>query len=1222
MKTILVIDDLHDNLSTISAVLLSNIPKCDCRVITALSGKEGIKLAITEQPDTILLDVIMPEMDGFEVCRILKSDEATKHIPIIFLTALKTDPADRIKGLNLGAEAFVAKPVDGLELVAQIKVMLRIKEAEDILRNEKMHLQQQVNERTVELSLKNKGLLDEIQERKKVENELQKVSDHFKAIIEKAPDGIVLLDENSRFKYISPSAKKMFGYKDGDEINTDPSLLAHSDDLPAILENVEKLMFDPAFTPVLQFRILDSKGKWRWIEATFSNFLNELSVQAIVVNFHEITEQKKAREALVESEQKMRLMISNSPVGVSTTDLKGLFIDVNPALCKIVGYSREEMLGNHYNKFSHPDDRDKNHELFSQLVDGQISYFDLEKRYIHKEGHVVHVRIRAQLIHDENGRPLFQTAIIEDITEQKETKEILVKQEAWIRSIFKSAPVGIGVTVDRIIKQVNNRLCDMIGYQPDELFNKSTRIFYLTDDEFIRVGKEKYEDIRKFGIGTIETQFRCKSGKIIDVILSTTPINPGEPDKGVTFTVLDITERKRGEKALRENEHKLRNIFENSTSVFYSHTTDNLITELSPQIETLLGYTREEAMVKWTNLISDHPANQLAIEYTQNAIEKGERQPTYELELVRKDGEKIWVEVREFPVLENGKTVSVSGSLVDITERKKAEQLQRVLYNISQAAITSISIEELIQIIQKQLGTIIDTRNFYIAFYDEKTDMFTSPIIYDEVDKLEQWPAGKSLSAYVTRSGKPLIATLADVMRMKEKGEVELVGTTAEVWMGVPLFADGKTMGVFALQNYKNPNAYTVRDLELIEFVAGQIGTMLSRKNAEVNLRAALRKANESDRLKSAFLATMSHELRTPLNAIIGFSDFLREPMDSREVVKFAEIINSSGNHLLSIVNDLFDITLIESGEIVLRENTVLIRKTIDDVKKIIDSKIKRDEKGHIDFVLSFPKNIEKTEITVDENKLKQILINLLKNAFKFTEEGKVSLEVKPDYSGARPILKIRVTDTGIGIEREKQEIIFDLFRQVEDTTARKYGGTGIGLSVVKKLTEILGGNIWVESEPGKGSTFYVDIPFKGVEPVEDTEDKPFAGSTVGMNKKTVLVAEDDEPSYMYIRVILEKLGVNVLWAKNGEEAVAVCTGDNEVNLVLMDINMPVMNGYDATRRIKSVKPELPVIAQTAYAVAGDAEKTIRAGCDDYISKPIRQDLLIEKIGRFLNEDV
>jgi PAS domain S-box-containing protein len=687
-----------------------------------------------------------------------------------------------------------------------------------------------------------------------------------------------------------------------------------------------------------------------------------MGLRGIIVD---ISERKTSENILKEKEQKLRLIINKSPVGVSTTDLEGHYIDVNPALCKIIGYPRDEMINKHFNQFAHPDDAEKNRKKFEDLIHGKINYFELEKRYIHKNGSIIYVLIRSQLIHDNLGNPLFQTAIIEDIT-----------------------------------------------------------------------------------------------------------------------------------------------------------------------------------------------------------------------------------------------------------ERKRAELIQKVIYNISNAVLVTENLEILIGQIRGELGKIIDTTNFFVALYDTKTDTISLPYFADEYDHQTYMPKGKSLTQYVLDTQKPLLANIDTKRKLAEEGKLERFGTLSKIWLGVPLKVEGEVTGVLAVQSYKNADAFNEADMKMLEFVSGQISLSIHRKKTETELKTALEKATESDRLKSSFLATMSHELRTPLNAIIGFSEFLEKDLNPSDVERFGKIINSSGNHLLSIVNDLFDITLIETGETKIKKEPVPLKLIFHDVYNVISSK-QTFTSNNIDLKLIVNDKILDQIIKTDANKLKQILINLLKNALKFTSEGFVHYGCEPVSENGSSFLQFFVKDTGIGIAKDKQELIFDIFRQAEDCNTRKYGGTGIGLSVAKRLAELLGGRIWVESEQNQGSSFYFTIP---VEPTNDggpnksnNEEKLYTDS-----KELILIVEDDVTSFEYIKTVLKKSGFNYLWAKNGEEALAFCAENRNISLLLMDMNMPVMDGYEATKKIKKLNPSLPIIAQTAYAVAGDKEKIISTGCDDYIPKPIKTNELLSKIEQVL----
>lgn len=378
--------------------------------------------------------------------------------------------------------------------------------------------------------------------------------------------------------------------------------------------------------------------------------------------------------------------------------------------------------------------------------------------------------------------------------------------------------------------------------------------------------------------------------------------------------------------------------------------------------------------------------------------------------------------------------------------------------------------------------------------------------------------------------------------------------------------------------------------------------------------------AEDSERMKSVFLATMSHELRTPLNAIIGFSDIINSGENSEaENIAFAEIINKSGQHLLSLVDSLFDITLIESGQVKLKIGEYRMLELMSNVNSIMLQERTKLGKENIDLILDNV-NIEADfKIITDGNKIKQALINLLKNALKYTESGEVKFWYEEVIEQNKPYLKFFVQDTGIGIPSEKIDLIFDVFTQVDETNSRKYGGVGIGLAVVQKIVNMLDGEVDVDSVVGKGSTFYFtvgnyikeDMDFS----VANTVNFIPASATLDAE---VLVVEDDEASYYLLELLLEKRGVKVSWARNGEIALEMLEEHKKFDLILMDLNMPVLNGYDASKRIKELYPDQIIIAQTAYAVTGDKEKALASGCDAYITKPISAQKLNSLITEFI----
>jgi signal transduction histidine kinase len=387
---------------------------------------------------------------------------------------------------------------------------------------------------------------------------------------------------------------------------------------------------------------------------------------------------------------------------------------------------------------------------------------------------------------------------------------------------------------------------------------------------------------------------------------------------------------------------------------------------------------------------------------------------------------------------------------------------------------------------------------------------------------------------------------------------------------------------------------------------------ILEKIKTQQSLVEAKRKAEESDQLKTAFLANMSHEIRTPLTTIVGFAGLLADDCISRDAKQeYVGYIYKSSEHLISLINDILDVAKIEAGQLRLEKSPVDLRILMNDIYQTFKNKLENSEKFHLTFTLNMPP--ETLVINTDEGRLRQVLENLLGNAIKFTTSGNIEF----GYRVYEKDIKFYVNDTGIGIPHDNLKLIFERFRKIENGRAFNSSGTGLGLSIVKRLVEILGGDIEVVSKLNQGSSFSFTLP-KDISQPEHTEPelRQAAPDKPDWSSKNILVVEDEFSTYVLLESWLLPTGAKLQWAKNGHEALA--TINENIDAVLMDINMPEMSGVEAFHELRKVNQTIPVIAQTAYAMADEKEQLTGMGFNGYITKPIAKNDLLQVLNLFL----
>ncbi|MBN1547570.1 MAG: PAS domain S-box protein [Syntrophaceae bacterium] len=626
---ILAIDDMLDNLMLLKAVVEDKIP--GVRILTALNGRKGIDLARAEDPDVILLDIVMPDMDGYEVCRILKEDESLKVIPIIFLTGLRTDTNSRVKALEMGAEGFLTKPFDEVELTAQIKTMTKLKAATRLQRLEKEQLEILVAERTRELNR-------ELSKRKRIEEALRESEDRYRQLFESESDAIFLIDnETGRILEANQAASDLYGY------SREELLTKINEDLSAEPDQTQHVTHS---TPIIQDRVVlvplrfhrKQNGTVFPVEIT-GRFFNWQGRPVHIAAIRDITERRQAEKALQESEARYRSFFENAAAAVSIADLNGYLVETNETNCQFLGYSRPELIGMHFKQFTHPEDKDLSVSLYQSLIEGHKQGYELEKRYIHKDGKMMWGRLAASLIRDSQGSPLHTLVVSVDITEQKRAEDQILRNEMRLKSLIRILQHQAETTqefLDNALGEAIKLTESSIGYI--YFYHEDRKQFILNAWSenvlkkcMIDNPKTRYE-LDETGLwgeavrqrkAIILNDFKsnhplkkgCPKGHAHLTNFMTVPVFKGnhivavvgvanKPSDYVEDDVLQLTllmdavwksvNVKEAEEAVHENEKRFRQIYQESPVAYQSLDAEGRILDVNPTWLTLFGYTREE----------------------------------------------------------------------------------------------------------------------------------------------------------------------------------------------------------------------------------------------------------------------------------------------------------------------------------------------------------------------------------------------------------------------------------------------------------------------------------------------------------------------------------------------------------------------------------------------------------------------------------------------------
>lgn len=1193
MSTILAIDDQRDNLTTIQAILKILMP--DIELLLATSGLEGIKLAKEKKPSIILLDIIMPLMDGYDTCRVLKSSASTKDIPVVMITANSTDSKSKVKALELGADAFIPKPVEPVELVAQLKVILRIQKAEAKLRDEKNNLENKVRERTKELAL------SETKYRLLIENLNQSV----------------LVVQNEKIVFVNPFAIEKLRLIESDIPVASFTAQIHNEDRERIEKNFKLDVSPEEVENKPEFRIVEKDGGLSWYNYSVSPIKwQECDARLYILS--DITQEKEKKLLEKVNSERTKLLLNLHHKAANLTQAELIQYVLNKAVSSTqsaVGFHHElRANSNEFRLSVWPSKAVQCDKLPQDII---LSEFDTKSwlQCIHQKTTIVsdiiapssginnyaipvpikqHVNVPVLIngevelvlgIGNKTGEytqtdietlEIIANELSKIIEKRKVENEVVLNKEKY-QAIYNNTPLPIqSLNSEGHIIEMNPAWLKLLGYKRDEVIGRWYGDFLHHD--YIQDFKENHPKLMKYGrVKNVPFKLRTKKGDYLEIRLDGSATYDAEGRFLQTYsTFKNVTEEQLQQRRIEESERKYRTFIEQFQGIAFLANSNYTFDFFEGNVKGITGYEEKEFIeekVFFKDLI--HPDDTISLSASvRNFITSEKIATAREYRIISKNGQVHWILETVSKVFKDNKP-SVYGTIQDVSKLKLAEARLKESQRMAKVGSYDWDIVNRKAIWSEELYNILGLPNTY------------QPSIID-FEKIVH-PDDRSW----LMSSENIIATL---QQPSYEFQYKIIDqSTGKI----------KHVQVWGKTDFNEKN-------EPIR-VQGTFQDITSSKKIEIELKNAIKKAKEADRLKSAFLANMSHEIRTPMNAIMGFLSIIKDNnLEHNEQRQYINIVEESGERLLNTINDIIEISKIEAGVDVYNPDTKDFITVGSYFCKFF--KLEAESKG---INLTFENGLGKDEffITTDFNKLESIISNLLKNAIKFTEHGEVKFGV--EQKGGK--LLFFVSDTGIGIPSDRLDAIFDRFVQANLSISRGHEGSGLGLSICKAYCKMLNGEIWVESQEKVGSTFFFTIePEMSTSQPEKQENKE-----IKMNAEngtpTILIAEDDDASFQLIEMSLRDQKFNIIRAFNGIEVLELMASNNDIAAILMDLKMPKLNGFEATKEIRKMySKEIPIIAQTAYAMHGDSEKALAAGCNDYITKPTTKATLINALSKFL----
>lgn len=1049
------------------------------------------------------------------------------------------------------------------------------------------------------------AILEDITKRKQMEESLLENEVIFSSFLEHSPIYVFFKDENIRAIRLSRNFKQMLGIPAEEALGKTMDDLFPSDLAKNMVADDLKILNEGKRVEVTE----ELNGK---IYNTIKFPILKDGKPIMLAGFtQDITERTKMTEEL----EMLKHSIDKHFDGAYWMNTQNRFIYVNDAGCLALQYSREELLQLRLSDVNPSATPERMAMVWNKLrSEGSYTSETIHRR---KDGSEFPVEISSTLIRFADKE--YNCGFARDITDRKELLQTLKVSEEKFAKAFMASPEAMSIASleDGTYIDVNENFLLKTGFTREEVIGRTSAELNFWVDPSDR-GKFIEQLKAKGHLRNLETRFQFATGEIRNFSLSSQIIELNKIPCSLNY-IIDITERKKAEKQLIASEALLSSLVQNRKEAIWSIDNNHKYVIINDMFKkaylSAFGAELQPGMDAYTNLPPEVSA------FWRSKYEEALSGQTVQFEF----SEKVFNELRYFsvsitPIIIDKEVIGASGISVDMTIRKKGEETLRLS--------------------EEKYRQLFENMTVGFALHEMIFDENNHPLDYRFI---EINPAFEKLTGLKASeiTGKTVREVIPDI----EQHWIDFYGAVAK--SGIPAsyqnFAAGlgKYYDVWVFNPKENHFATIINDItehklsqealkrqneeyqslneEYITLNDELLKSNLKLGKINADLEKAKEKAEESDRLKTAFLCNMSHEIRTPMNAILGFSDFITQPgISDIKKARFSKLIKDRGFDLLRIIEDILDISKIEIGQMKIVYAETDIKQLLKELWEYYKER-KNNQKpdADLDIQLSVSDRLDDKMFLADGQRLKQILTNLLDNALKFTQRG--IIELSCTITDEEHLL-FTVRDTGIGIPNEKQNIIFDSFRQAEEVySARRYGGTGLGLSIAKGLVHLMGGRIWVESRPNVGSKFYFTLPFtpKNIDDIK--QQNMSTNADLLLSGKVILIVEDDETSSELLKEIFEETGAEIINTYNGLDALSEFQKRPKIDLVLLDIRLPDLNGLDLARQMKDSRPEVPIIAQTAYASESDHNDCLEAGCNAYVPKPIQQSKLFEAIAQTLN---